>query len=172
MKQMKSQQGFTLIELIVVIVILGILAVTAAPKFISFTTDANKSALQGLKGGIAGSMTVVYADAAIKGVEAAATSSGATYPTAYGYPAATSASVLTAVAISASTADLNSDWFYKTGVVGGGDNTPTMTIAPSAKFSSIPADEAAVIAGNCYVTYTEAKSASVIPTLVLTTTGC
>ena len=31
------QQGFTLIELIVVIVILGILAVTAAPKFMNLT---------------------------------------------------------------------------------------------------------------------------------------
>ena len=172
MKQMKSQQGFTLIELIVVIVILGILAVTAAPKFISFTTDANKSALQGLKGGISGSMTVVYADAAIKGVQDAADSSGATYPTAFGYPKASAASLLSAVAISASTADLASDWFYKTGTIGGGNNTPTMTIAPSGKFTTVPADEAAVKAGNCYVTYTEAQSTSVIPTVTLTTTGC
>ena len=37
MKQMNRQQGFTLIELIVVIVILGILAVTAAPKFMNLT---------------------------------------------------------------------------------------------------------------------------------------
>ena len=34
MKGYVKQEGFTLIELIVVIVILGILAVTAAPKFI------------------------------------------------------------------------------------------------------------------------------------------
>ena len=38
------QQGFTLIELIVVIVILGILAVTAAPKFMNLTSDANAHA--------------------------------------------------------------------------------------------------------------------------------
>ena len=38
MKQMNRQQGFTLIELIVVIVILGILAVTAAPKFMNLTS--------------------------------------------------------------------------------------------------------------------------------------
>ncbi|MBM7073074.1 prepilin-type N-terminal cleavage/methylation domain-containing protein [Shewanella sp. 202IG2-18] len=42
---MQKQQGFTLIELVVVIIILGILAVTAAPKFINLQSDARKSAL-------------------------------------------------------------------------------------------------------------------------------
>ena len=42
------QQGFTLIELIVVIVILGILAVTAAPKFMNLTSDANASVVKSL----------------------------------------------------------------------------------------------------------------------------
>lgn len=44
---MNKQAGFTLIELIVVIVILGILAVTAAPKFIDVTEDAEKAVFQG-----------------------------------------------------------------------------------------------------------------------------
>ena len=35
-----KQQGFTLMELVVVIIILGNLAVTAAPKFINFQSDA------------------------------------------------------------------------------------------------------------------------------------
>ncbi|MCU8009523.1 MAG: type II secretion system protein [Shewanella sp.] len=66
---MKRQQGFTLIELVVVIIILGILAVTAAPKFINLQSDARVSALQGLKGAIQGANSLVYSKAALSGVE-------------------------------------------------------------------------------------------------------
>ena len=45
---MKNNQGFTLIELIVVIVILGILAVTAAPKFLNLQDDAHESRANGV----------------------------------------------------------------------------------------------------------------------------
>ena len=49
---MRNQKGFTLIELIIVIVVLGILAVTAAPQFVDFSTDAKSSAVKGLKGSL------------------------------------------------------------------------------------------------------------------------
>ncbi|MCL1046361.1 prepilin-type N-terminal cleavage/methylation domain-containing protein [Shewanella electrodiphila] len=65
----QKQQGFTLIELVVVIIILGILAVTAAPKFINLQGDARVSALQGLKGAIQGANTLVYSKAALAGQE-------------------------------------------------------------------------------------------------------
>jgi MSHA pilin protein MshA len=51
-KMRNTQQGFTLIELVVVIVILGILAVTALPKFIDISGEAEAAALQGVIGGI------------------------------------------------------------------------------------------------------------------------
>lgn len=41
-----SQQGFTLIELIVVIVLLGILSVVALPRFVDFSEDAHLSTTQ------------------------------------------------------------------------------------------------------------------------------
>lgn len=66
---MNKQNGFTLIELVVVIIILGILAVTAAPKFINLQSDARESALQGMKGAIQGGNGLVYARAAIEGEE-------------------------------------------------------------------------------------------------------
>ena len=56
-----GQSGFTLIELIVVIVILGILAVTAAPKFMNLTSDANASVVKGLAGSIRSAVQLVHA---------------------------------------------------------------------------------------------------------------
>lgn len=52
MKPTRAQQGFTLIELVVVIVILGILAATALPRFINLSGDAELAARQGLAGAI------------------------------------------------------------------------------------------------------------------------
>ncbi|MBV2235394.1 MAG: prepilin-type N-terminal cleavage/methylation domain-containing protein [Sterolibacterium sp.] len=59
MKQ--NQQGFTLIELIIVIVILGILAAVAMPKFVDLSGEAEEAALQGVAGSISSAMTINYA---------------------------------------------------------------------------------------------------------------
>lgn len=49
---MKSQSGFTLIEMVAVIIILAIMAATALPKFTSLTGEARYASISGLQGGL------------------------------------------------------------------------------------------------------------------------
>jgi len=89
----RAQNGFTLIELIIVIVILGILAVTAAPRFIDMSSDANKAVLKSLGGAMKSAGNLVYAKSVIAGTHKLA-SSGVDLDgdgtndvqTTYGYP--------------------------------------------------------------------------------------
>ena len=57
----RKQQGFTIIELVVVIVILGILAAVAFPKFQDLSTSAVNASLQGGAAALKSSAVIMYA---------------------------------------------------------------------------------------------------------------
>lgn len=65
---MKTQQGFTLIELVMVIVILGILAATALPKFASLQGNARYASLNGALGAVKSASNITHSQALVSNV--------------------------------------------------------------------------------------------------------
>ncbi|WP_274707217.1 prepilin-type N-terminal cleavage/methylation domain-containing protein [Aliidiomarina quisquiliarum] len=155
---MKQQKGFTLIELIIVIVILGILAVTAAPRFFDFSSDARKSTVGGLKAAIQGASQIVYAKAALDGQLGATGSIGSgssAIATVYGYPAATAAAVQSAASLTAT------DWVFDTTTT-----SNTVYVLPIGYTHSNTATE------QCHVAYTQSTGANLAPVITSSTGGC
>ena len=62
-----KQQGFTLIELVMVIVILGILGAVALPKFADLSGNARKATIQGAYGSVKSATAIVHAKALAEG---------------------------------------------------------------------------------------------------------
>ncbi len=105
MKVKANQQGFTLIELVVVIVILGILAVTAAPKFIDLTGDAKGAVVQAVEGSLNSAADLARAKALVNGKESGSLSiAGGTVEFINGYPTAATIDVLMEIDTSSSDA--------------------------------------------------------------------
>lgn len=158
-----KKSGFTLIELVVVIVILGLLAVTAAPRFLNLQDDARTSALEGLKGAMAGASGVVYGKASVNGQDSSSVvvdTEGVL--TVWGYP--------TAEGIDEAVVDLVNDWATATsnatGIPGDGSHQLLATFVGDNL-----SDSESIVATNCYVSYSEATSQAE-PNILVVATGC
>lgn len=167
---MRAQKGFTLIELIIVIVVLGILAVTAAPQFINFGSDARASTVNGLKGAMQGAVQVVTAAAALEDELAATGTLDNGTTTAFGAPDATATGIiaatqLDAAAIAAATAP-TTDWTF---FIDGTD----IYVAPGEQFdATVVGDETDFTGSNCFVLYSEPTVVGAAPVITATTSGC
>jgi MSHA pilin protein MshA len=147
----KNQQGFTLIELIIVIVILGILAATASPKFLDFTSEAKVSTVQGLSASLKSASNIVYSKALVQG-KASSASANTTNPTVavvYGYPKGTITDLKTILDIDVLAADatnaVTANWEAR-------EATGSIRIFPSGEYDAAASGDDKA----CYVEYTQA----------------
>ncbi|CAI3805206.1 prepilin-type N-terminal cleavage/methylation domain-containing protein [Rheinheimera sp. MM224] len=193
----KTQQGFTLVELIIVIVILGILAVTAAPRFLNFTGDAREAVLQSVEGAIKTGNSLVFGKSAIAGQTAADLScynratqavvaAAAAEITANGtedlVPVTNCVAAVGTVDLAFGYLDADAASFTAAldladfAVIDATAQTPALTIPLVAGTVRIAGSVAelnpATLADACFVTYTEAADAATEPTITVEDDGC
>lgn len=153
-----KQQGFTMIELIMVIVILGILTAVALPKFYDMQADARISKMKSVSAALRSGMAIAHSAYLVKNTSTTATTSvtmeGTAVPLVNGYPDVNTTVASSGAAIAAGLAG-NADYHMTA-------TATVLTVSPDSTRTS------------CKVAYTEAADASTPPTVVesLTETDC
>ena len=168
---MKKQQGFTLIELVVVIVILGILAVTAAPKFIDLQGDARGATIQAVKAAMESSTALVHSKSLIKGNDKNATkttvniNSTTTVNIMEGWPTNANADTWAKLL----DIDVNDFTILSVGDEAEGSGTSFTYIYPK---QDTALDKDDIVAFECWVKYTESDSTDAKPAIAVDIDKC
>lgn len=158
MSRLSRQQGFTLIELIMVIVILGILAVVGIPKYADMKREAIIATMKGLNGAVQSAANIAYAKAVVTGVEkrasATITVNGTVVQLVYGYPDGTAAGIPLMVSAPAD------GWKSRASTYAGAWVYWHGTIAEDAGVAQ------------CYIRYRQATAAGARPVVDFQDSGC
>ena len=146
--RIRTQNGFTLIELIVVISILGILAAFAIPKFISIEANARKSVVQAVGGSVRSASALAHSLWIADGTKPGTVNmEGTSITMVNGYPNA--AGIVLAASVS-------------------GDS---ITVATSGTTTTFTGTGATTVA-NCRVTYPQSTGANIAPVISVVVTDC
>jgi MSHA pilin protein MshA len=162
--------------LVVVIVILGILAVTAAPKFIDISSDANKAVLESMGGTLISSSKLVYGKSIVQGIQNQALTNididgdgnddieiKIKIKIKYGYPSGNRTTGI------ANAVNLGEDWAYGD-TFGGGSFY--LTRSSLVGFSGITNNNIPITGTKCYLTYKAPTAIDLLPTITYTTNDC